>query len=49
MATYQNNKKHIYKWRENNGDKNREVNRNAKRRHDLWKKIQKTFLNILLI
>lgn len=49
MATYQNNKKNIYKWRAKNAEHNREVNRLAKRRHDNWKKIQKVFLGILLI
>jgi hypothetical protein len=49
MATYAKNKKHIYAWREKNADKNREVNRIAKRRHDLWIKIQKVFLGILLV
>jgi uncharacterized protein involved in tolerance to divalent cations len=49
MATYEKNKKNIYKWREKNIEHNREVNKLAKRRYDIWKKIQKTFLAILLI
>jgi uncharacterized protein involved in tolerance to divalent cations len=49
MATYEKNKKNIYKWREKNIEHNREINKLSKRRHDLWKKIQKTFLGILLI
>jgi hypothetical protein len=47
-TTYAMNKAHIYKWRESNGDKVREVNRRAKAKFDNWKKIQKLYLNILL-
>jgi hypothetical protein len=49
MATYQQNKNGIYKWRMANLDHNREINKKSKRRHDAWKKIQRTFLAILLI
>lgn len=47
--TYQQNKKYIYAWRIKNIEHNREINKQSKRRHDTWKKIQKTFLSILLI
>ena len=42
--TYQQNKKHIYKWREKNMDIHRANNVKYKR----WKTIQLIFLNILL-
>jgi hypothetical protein len=46
--TYQQNKAHIYKWRQQNADRNRELNLIARRRCDAWKKIAKTFLGILI-
>ena len=45
---YQQNKKHIYAWRMNNLDKQREINRKSIRKARSWKAIQKIFLNILL-
>lgn len=47
--TYQHNKKSIYTWRSKNVERNREINKQAKRKIDLWKKIQKVYLAILLI
>lgn len=44
MPTYEKNKAHIYKWRENNLDKHRAINVKHKR----WKTIQMIFLAILL-
>lgn len=49
MATYQQNKNGIYKWRMANLEQVREINKQWKRRYDTWKKIQRTFLAILLI
>lgn len=43
--TYQQNKEHIYKWREKNRDKYRKIAAKTER----WKKAKKEFLNILLI
>lgn len=48
MPTYKQNKKSIYKYRENNPEKVREICRRYKRKYDAWKKIQKEFLRILL-
>ncbi len=45
---YSQNKQHIYKWRQSNLDKVKEINRKSKARHDAWKKIQMVFLSILL-
>jgi hypothetical protein len=44
MPTYEKNKKHIYKWREKNLTRNRELNLKYKR----WKTIQMIYLAILL-
>jgi hypothetical protein len=46
--SYTQNKAHIYKWRETNIDKYREINRRSKQKRDCWKKVQKEFLSILL-
>lgn len=46
--TYQQNKAHIYKWRANNLERNREIVRISKRKYDAWKKITKVFLAILI-
>ena len=43
--TYQQNKKHIYKWREQNRE-HRNFNEAKNKR---WRTIKKEFLNILLI
>ena len=47
--TYQQNKEFIYRWREKNAERNREINKQAKRKIDLWKKVQKVYLGILLV
>ncbi len=46
--TYQQNKKHIMKWRENNPTRWRELNTAQKKRSYHWKKIKLEFLNILI-
>lgn len=46
-TTYAKNKSHIYAWRQKNIDTVREINRKSKHKRDVWKKIQKEFLNIL--
>jgi hypothetical protein len=48
--TYSQNKVHIYKWRENNENWQRqlELNKPVKKRYYDWKKIQKIYFNILL-
>lgn len=46
--TYEQNKKHIYKWRENNIERSRELIRKGKAKYDTWKKVQKIYLSILL-
>jgi len=45
---YSQNKKHIYKWRESNLTKLREINRISKAKCDRWKKVKKEFLLILI-
>jgi hypothetical protein len=45
---YKQNKQHIYKWRENNLEHRRELERNWARKKYAWKKVQKEFLMILL-
>jgi len=47
-ATYAQNKQHIYKWRQSNLDKVRDINRKSNARYVAWKKIQMVFLSILL-
>ena len=47
--SYTKNKKSIYNWRIANPEKNREINKLAKRRFDCWKKVKREFLTILLI
>ena len=46
--SYSQNKVHIYKYRVNNLDKVREIDRLSKKRKYAWKKVSKEFLNILL-
>ena len=51
MTTYEQNKKHIYAYRENNPEKIKEITRRSmqklrERKREL-EKIEKTFLNIL--
>jgi hypothetical protein len=52
MPTYKQNKIHIYKWRENNNERHKEMSAKymAKYRSNRksWKEIQSIFLNILL-
>lgn len=47
-TTYAKNKAHIYAWRQKNIDTIRIANRKYKHKYDVWKKIQKEFLNILI-
>ena len=42
--SYIQNKKHIYKWREQNKERHREIDLKSKR----WKKVQMIFFQILL-
>ena len=46
--TYKQNKTHIYKWREKNIEKLREINKKSKQRYDMFKKEQKRLFCILL-
>jgi hypothetical protein len=46
--TYQQNKKHIMKWRENNPDEWRKSNQKTRMKCYHWKKIKMEFLNILI-
>lgn len=43
--TYAQNKEHIYKWREHNREKYREIAAKSER----WRRIKKEFLLILII
>jgi hypothetical protein len=43
-ATYEKNKKHIYKWRENN----RASHLKSNSKYNQWRAIQKIYLAILL-
>jgi hypothetical protein len=47
-SIYSTNKKHIYKYRANNPEKIREINRKSEQKRRNWKKIQMEFLSILL-
>jgi len=47
--TYTQNKKHIYKWRENNIERKREINRRLQKKYDMWKREKTIFLRILLL
>ena len=47
--TYQQNKKHIMKWRENNPTQWRIQCRATSNRYYHWSKIKKEFFNILLM
>jgi hypothetical protein len=44
MASYEQNKIHIYKWRELNKEKHSAINIKSRK----WKEIQKIYLAILL-
>lgn len=48
MASYEKNKKNIYKWRQNHKDTYNKKNKKYMDKYTSWKKIQKQFLNILL-
>jgi hypothetical protein len=48
MPSYEQNKRHIYKWRENNIEKLREHNRKNWHKRYEWIKISKIFRNILI-
>ncbi len=48
MVDYTKNKIHIYKWRQNNMERYREIGKLYKRKIDTWKKERKFFLKILL-
>jgi len=47
--TYDKNKKHIYTWRSKNNVAWKEQAIKYKKKYDSWKRIQKIFLNILLV
>ena len=53
MPSYAQNKEHIYKWRENNLERKRELdNKHQKKRTQrktIWKEIRMEFFSILLI
>ena len=48
--SYEQNKKHIYKWRENKTNMVRQlhINKLYKRKYDSWKRESKIYLAILL-
>lgn len=50
--SYEQNKIHIYKWRETNIERNKEINRRARlkqyTKQKAWKEIKMEFLSILL-
>lgn len=46
--TYEQNKKHIYKWRQTHLEQARAICRKNKAKYDAWKKVQKMYLAILL-
>jgi hypothetical protein len=48
MPTYEQNKKHIYKWREQNREKHYASNYKAQKKRIIWKRECKIFLQILL-
>lgn len=45
--SYQQNKVHIYNWREKNIEKHKELSRLHMKKYCQWKKIQREFLGIL--
>jgi hypothetical protein len=49
MPTYEQNKKHIYKWREQNREKKKELDKKHQRKKYCWKQIKTEFLHILII
>jgi hypothetical protein len=46
--TYQQNKKHIMKWRENDPDRWHQSNLKSRMKCYYWKKVKLEFLNILI-
>ncbi len=46
--SYAQNKVHIYKWRTDNYEQTKLINRISNRKCYAWKKIQMIYLNILL-
>jgi hypothetical protein len=46
--TYKQNKVHIYKWREQNRERKKELDRIHQRKRYFWKVESKIYLNILL-
>jgi hypothetical protein len=48
MPTYQQNKNHAYKWRENNRTKHNEQNSKAQKRRVIFRRESRIYLNILL-
>jgi hypothetical protein len=47
--SYKQNKMHIYKWREKNNERLKEINRMSKRKYNLWNREKLKFLQILLL
>lgn len=45
---YEKNKVHIYKWRQNNHEAYNKLCRKHQQKYNIWIKIKKEFLNILL-
>ena len=46
--TYQQNKAHIYNWREHNRDRYREIARLSEKKRYAYKKVCREFRNILI-
>ena len=49
MPSYEKNKVHIYKWRITHQDHYRQKHNQYQLKYNEWKRIQKVFLNILII
>jgi tRNA A-37 threonylcarbamoyl transferase component Bud32 len=49
MPSYAQNKEHIYKWRMNNLDRKRELDKKHQKKRTIWKEIRMEFFSILLI
>lgn len=47
-TTYQKNKQHIYKWRQDNYEKMKSINRKSAHKYYVWKKVSVIYLNILI-
>lgn len=48
-GTYLQNKQSVYNWMAKNKDHNRTINKKAVDKYQTWKKIQRIYLNILII